>query len=72
MNLWIGDAAEIRTKRVRKQKTDRHDSRSMDTVVWADKMFVSIAFYFFGFIVFFALSCFLLLGGVRLMSEPDR
>jgi hypothetical protein len=21
--LWIGDAAEIRTKRVRKQKTDR-------------------------------------------------
>ena len=48
------------------------DSRNMDTVVWADKMFVSIAFYFFGFIVFFALSCFLLLGGVRLMSEPDR
>src|ERR1019366_3832759 len=23
--LWIGDAAEIRTKRVRKQKTDRQD-----------------------------------------------
>src|ERR1700693_974498 len=25
--LWIGDAAEIRTKRVRKQKTDRQDAR---------------------------------------------
>ena len=25
--LWIGDAAEIRTKRVRKQKTDRHDAQ---------------------------------------------
>ena len=25
--LWIGDAAEIRTKRVRKQKTDRRDAR---------------------------------------------
>ncbi|PYV73178.1 MAG: hypothetical protein DMG96_23785 [Acidobacteria bacterium] len=24
--LWIGDAAEIRTKRVRKQKTDRQES----------------------------------------------
>ena len=24
--LWIGDAAEIRTKRARKQKTDRHRS----------------------------------------------
>src|ERR1035437_6235825 len=24
--LWIGDAAEIRTKRVRKQKTDRKDA----------------------------------------------
>jgi hypothetical protein len=23
--LWIGDAAEIRTKRVRKQKADRQD-----------------------------------------------
>ena len=26
--LWIGDAAEIRTKRVRKQKTDRQDARA--------------------------------------------
>ena len=36
--LWIGDAAEIRTKRVRKQKTDRQDaelgeSRSAATAV---------------------------------------
>ena len=26
IELWIGDAAEIRTKRVRKQKTDRQDA----------------------------------------------
>jgi transposase len=25
--LWIGDAAEIRTKRVRKRKTDRQDAQ---------------------------------------------
>jgi transposase len=25
--LWIGNAAEIRTKRVRKQKTDRQDAQ---------------------------------------------
>ena len=25
--LWIGDAAEIRTKRVRKQKTNRQDTQ---------------------------------------------
>jgi len=25
--LWIGDAAEIHTKRVRKQKTDRQDAQ---------------------------------------------
>ncbi|HEX4577638.1 MAG TPA: transposase, partial [Edaphobacter sp.] len=25
--LWIGDAAKIRTKRVRKQKTDRQDAQ---------------------------------------------
>src|SRR5437016_10643167 len=25
--LWIGDAAEIRTKRIRKQKTDRQDAQ---------------------------------------------
>jgi transposase len=27
LELWIGDAAEIRTQRVRKQKTDRQDAR---------------------------------------------
>src|SRR2546427_4468196 len=27
IELWIGDAAEIRTKRVRKQKTDRRDAQ---------------------------------------------
>jgi transposase len=27
MELWIGDAAEIRTRRVRKQKTDRQDAQ---------------------------------------------
>ena len=27
IELWIGDAAEIETKRVRKQKTDRKDAR---------------------------------------------
>ena len=27
MELWIGDAAKIKTKRVRKQKTDRHDAQ---------------------------------------------
>jgi transposase len=26
IELWIGDAAEIRSKRVRKQKTDRQDA----------------------------------------------
>src|SRR4030081_3679016 len=29
MEVWIGDAAEIKTKRVRKQKTDREDARLM-------------------------------------------
>jgi hypothetical protein len=27
VELWIGDAAEIRTRRVRKQKTDRQDAQ---------------------------------------------
>src|SRR5204863_7364882 len=31
--LWIGDAAEIRTKRVRKQKTDRQDAQ-----LWLDPL----------------------------------
>jgi transposase len=29
VELWIGDAAEIRTKRVRKQKTDHQDAQLM-------------------------------------------
>ena len=53
------------------RQPEPRDSRSMDTVVWADRMFVNIASYFFAFIVFFAVSCLLLLGGVRLMSEPE-
>src|SRR5437867_8900193 len=31
--LWIGDAAEIRAKRVRKQKTDRQDARHILTLL---------------------------------------
>jgi transposase len=31
--LWIGDAAEIRTKRVRKQKTDRQDAQLLLTLL---------------------------------------
>ncbi|HXO35745.1 MAG TPA: transposase, partial [Candidatus Acidoferrales bacterium] len=27
IEVWIGDAAEIKTKRVRKQKTDRNDAQ---------------------------------------------
>jgi transposase len=27
IEVWIGDAAEIKTKRVRKQKTDREDAK---------------------------------------------
>jgi transposase len=27
IKLWIGDAAEIKTRRVRKQKTDTNDAR---------------------------------------------
>ena len=29
IEVWIGDAAEIKTKRVRKQKTDRNDAQLM-------------------------------------------
>ena len=32
--VWIGDAAEIRTKRVRKQKTDRQDAQLMLRCCW--------------------------------------
>jgi transposase len=34
IELWIGDAAEIRTKRVRKQKTDRQDARLILQLRW--------------------------------------
>ncbi|HXM22707.1 MAG TPA: hypothetical protein VN948_15730 [Terriglobales bacterium] len=33
IEVWIGDAAEIRTKRVRKQKTDRQDAQPDSEVV---------------------------------------
>jgi transposase len=35
--LWIGDAAEIRTKRVRKQKTDRQDARLLLKLLIEDR-----------------------------------
>lgn len=35
--VWIGDAAEIRTKRVRKQKTDRQDARLLLRLLMEDR-----------------------------------
>src|SRR5205814_10599260 len=35
--LWIGDAAEIRTKRVRKQKTDRQNSQLLLRLMLEDR-----------------------------------
>jgi transposase len=35
--LWIGDAAEIRAKRVRKQKTDRQDAQHILTLLVQDR-----------------------------------
>jgi transposase len=35
--LWIGDAAEIRTKRVRKQKTDRQDAQRILKLMLEDR-----------------------------------
>src|SRR6476661_10339347 len=35
--LWIGDAAEIRTKRVRKRKTDREDARLLLRLMREDR-----------------------------------
>src|SRR5438093_1922152 len=35
--LWIGDAAEIRTKRVRKQKTDRQDAELLLRLLMEDR-----------------------------------
>jgi hypothetical protein len=36
--LWVGDAAEIRTKRVGKQKTDRHDARLILRLLIEDQL----------------------------------
>jgi transposase len=35
--LWIGDAAEIRTKRVRRQKTDRQDAQLLLRLLTEDR-----------------------------------
>jgi len=35
--LWIGDAAEIRTQRVRKQKTDRQDAQLLLRLMMVDR-----------------------------------
>ena len=35
--LWIGDAAVIQTKRVRKQKTDRQDAQLLLTLLLEDR-----------------------------------
>src|SRR2546422_11241861 len=35
--LWIGDAAEIRAKRVRKQKTDRQDAQHILKLLLEDR-----------------------------------
>ena len=37
LELWIGDASEIRTKRVRKQKTDRQDAQLMLRLLLEDR-----------------------------------
>jgi transposase len=37
IELWIGDAAQIRTKRVRKQKTDRQDARLILQLLLEDR-----------------------------------
>jgi transposase len=34
--LWIGDAAQIQSKRVRKQKTDRQDAQLILKLMWKD------------------------------------
>ena len=37
LELWIGDAAEIRTKRARKQKTDRQDAQLLLKLLMEDR-----------------------------------
>jgi hypothetical protein len=49
--LWIGDPAEIQTKRVRKQKTDRQDAQLLLRLmienrfprIWKNKILLGIA-----------------------------
>jgi transposase len=37
IELWVGDAAEIRTRRVRKQKTDRQDAQLILQLMLEDR-----------------------------------
>src|ERR1700738_5185415 len=37
IEVWIGDAAEIKTKRVRKQKTDRQDAQLLLKLLLEDR-----------------------------------
>ena len=37
MELWIGDAAEIRSQRVHKQKTDREEARLILRLLLEDR-----------------------------------
>ncbi len=39
IEVWIGDAAEIKTKRVRKQKTDREDAKLLLKLLLENEMF---------------------------------
>ena len=41
VEVWIGNAAEIRTKRVRKQKTDRNDAQLLLKLLLEDTFLVS-------------------------------
>ncbi len=38
IEVWIGDAAEIKTKRVRKQKTDRQDAQLLLKLLLENKL----------------------------------
>ncbi len=42
IEVWIGDAAKIKTKRVRKQKTDREDARLLLRSSWQENNFPRI------------------------------
>jgi transposase len=37
LELWIGDAAEIRSKRIRKQETDRQDAQLLLRLLLEDR-----------------------------------